>query len=68
MVQLVSASFNTIPIDLFTVTVAILKLDLRNIMGCSGGMSTFRLVFTSAFRGLFSQSFLVMGKLIVVPC
>ena len=42
-------------IDLFTDTAAILnKLDLRNIMGCPGGMSTFRFVFTSAFRGIFS--------------
>ena len=41
--------------DLFTDTTAILsKLELRSIMGCLWGMSTFRLVFTSAFRGIFS--------------
>ena len=41
--------------DLLTDTAAILsKLELRSIMGCLWGMSTFRLVFTSAFRGIFS--------------
>ena len=41
--------------DLFTDTTAILsKLELRSIMGCLWGMSTFRLVFTSAFRDIFS--------------
>ena len=41
--------------DLFTDTAAILiKLELRSIMGCLWGMSTFRLVFTSVFRGIFS--------------
>ena len=40
-------------IDRFTDTAAILnKLDLSSIMGCPGGMSTFRKVFTSAFRRL----------------
>ena len=44
-----------ITIDLFTDTAAILsKLELRSIMGCLWGMSTFRLVFTSVFRGIFS--------------
>ena len=27
------------------------KFDLRSIIECPGGMSTVRLVFTSAFRG-----------------
>ena len=46
-------------VDLFSDTMAILnELDLRSIMGCLGGMSTIRLVFTSAFRGIFYQSFL----------
>ena len=41
----------------FTHTAAILtRLDLRSIVGCPGGMSTIRLVFTSAFRGMFSLS------------
>ena len=45
--------------DLFADTAATLnKLDLSSIMGCPGGMSTFRLVFTSAFRGIFSLKFL----------
>ena len=39
--------------DLFTdLSAAILnKFDLRSIIECPGGMSTVRLVFTSAFRG-----------------
>ena len=42
---------------LFTDTAAILnKLDLT--VRCPGGMSTFRLVFTSAFWGIFSLTFL----------
>ena len=46
-------------VDLITDMVAILnKLDLRIIMGCPGGMSTFCLLFTSAFQGNSSQSFL----------
>ena len=48
-------------IDLFTDMVAILNyFDLRNIMGCPGGMSTIRYtrsVFTRAFRANFSLSF-----------
>ena len=41
-------------IDRFTdLAAAILnKFDLRSIIGCPGGMSTLRLVFTSAFRGI----------------
>ena len=46
-------------IDHFTDTVAILnKLDLRSIMDCPGGISTFRLVFTSALLGIFFKVFL----------
>ena len=46
-------------IDLFTETAAILnKLVLRSIMGCPGGMNTFRLVFTSAFWAIFLKVFL----------
>ena len=48
-------------IDLFTDTTAILNLlVLRSIMGCPGGMSTFRYtrsVFTRAFRAIFSLPF-----------
>ena len=37
-------------IDLFTETVAILnKFDLRSIIGCPGGMSTFPFLFSSVF-------------------
>ena len=41
-------------IDLFTdLAAAILnKFDLRSIIGCPGDMSTLRLVYTSAFRGI----------------
>ena len=38
--------------DLFTDLSAALKFDLRSIIECPGGMSTVRLVFTSAFRGI----------------
>ena len=41
--------------DLFTNAAAILnKLDLRSVMGCPGGMSTFCLVFMSALQGILS--------------
>ena len=41
-------------VDLFTDTAAILnKLDLRSILGCPGGMSTFRLVFQAPFGEFF---------------
>ena len=58
------------PIDLFTDTAAILSsLDLRSIMGSSGGISTIRhtrSVYTRAFRANFSLSFprkeIVIGK------
>ena len=46
-------------IDLFTDTAAILdNLDLKSTMGCPGSMSKFCLLYTSAFRGIFSKSFL----------
>ena len=42
-------------IDLFTDTAVILNsFDLRSIIGCPGGISTFRLYF----RGLFGTFFL----------
>lgn len=41
--------------DLFTNAAAILnKLDLRSVMGCPGGLSTFCLVFMSALQGILS--------------
>ena len=41
-------------IDLFTDTATILNLfDLRSIIGCPGGMSTFRLYFQALFRTFF---------------
>ena len=41
--------------DLFTNAAAILnKLDLRSVMGCPGGMSTFCLVFMSTLQGILS--------------
>ena len=41
--------------DLFTNAAAILnKLDLRSVMGCPGGLSTFCLVFMSALHGILS--------------
>ena len=41
--------------DIFTNAAAILnKLDLRSVMGCPGGMSTFCLVFMSALQGILS--------------
>ena len=41
-------------IDLFTYMVVILnKLNLRSIMGCPEGMSTFCLVFMSALGAFF---------------
>ena len=46
-------------IDLFTDTAAILnKFDLRNIIGCRGGMSTFRLYFRALFWTFFLKFFL----------
>ena len=40
--------------DLFTHTAAILKyFDLRSIIGCPGGMSTFRLYFRALFETFF---------------
>ena len=42
------------PMDLFTDTAAILnKFDLRSIIGCPGGMSTFRLYFRALFGTFF---------------
>ena len=47
----------TKPIDLFTNTAAILNyFDLRNIIGCLGGISTFRLCFR-ALSGHFFLKF-----------
>ena len=41
--------------DLFTNAAAILnKLDLRSVMGCPGGMSTFCLVFMGTLQGILS--------------
>ena len=41
-------------IDLFTDTASILNLfDLRSIIGCPGGMSTFRLYFRALFETFF---------------
>ena len=46
-------------IDLFTDTAAILNLfDLRSIIGCPGGMNTFRLYFRALFRTFFRKVFL----------
>ena len=47
------------PIDLFTDTAAILNsFDLRSIIGCPGGMSTFRLYFRALFGTFFLKVFL----------
>ena len=46
--------FLTLGIDLFTDTAAILnEFDLRSIIGCPGGTSTFRLYFRALFRTVF---------------
>ena len=46
-------------IDLFTDTAAMLnKFDLRSIIGCPGGMSTFRLYFRALFGTFFLKVFL----------
>ena len=46
-------------IDLFTDTAAILNLlDLRNVMGCPGGMSTIRYTHSIYVRALFGPIFL----------
>ena len=46
-------------IDLFTDRAAILnKFDLRRIIGCPGGMSTFRLYFRALFGTFFLKVFL----------
>jgi len=46
-------------IDLFTDTAAILnEFDLRSIIGCPGGMSTFRLYFRALFGTFFLKVFL----------
>ena len=59
---------NNKTIDLFTDTAAILnKFDLRSIIGCPGGMSTFRSYFRALFAA-FSQNKIEMGKKILVPC
>ena len=59
-------------IDLFTDTAAILnEFDLRSIIGCPGGMSTFCLYFRALFGTFclnFSWNKTVMGKKILVPC
>ena len=45
--------------DLFTDTAAILnKFDLRSIIGCPGGMSTFPLYFRALFGTFFVKVFL----------
>ena len=46
-------------IDLFTDTAAILnKFDLRNIIGCPGGISTLHLYFLALFETFFLEFFL----------
>ena len=46
-------------INLFTDTAAILnEFDLRSIIGCPGGMSTFRLYFRALFGTFFLKVFL----------
>ena len=45
--------------DLFTDTAAILnQFDLRSIIGCPGGVSTFRLYFRALFGTFFLEVFL----------
>ena len=45
--------------EIFTNTAAILNLfDLRSIIGCQGGMSTFRLYFRAVFGTFFVKVFL----------
>ena len=46
-------------IDLFTDTAAIMNsFDLRSIVGCPGGISTFRLYFRALFGTFFLKVFL----------
>ena len=48
-----------------------IEFDLRSIIGCPGGISTFRLYFerfSGHFFLKFSQNQIVTGKKIFVPC
>ena len=59
-------------INLFTDTVAMLNsFDLRGIIGCPGGIGTFRLYFRGLFGNfflMFSKNKIVIGNNILAPC